>query len=120
MRRRRFTVLEMAAAGVVLGIMLTVFAGMVRQMRRMSDRFVVENRCVLVLDCAVERLAAETARTEARAQALLAMELARAEFPGRSGLRPRCEPVGDRLALAIEDADGRVRGRILLPWENRR
>ncbi len=102
----RFTMLELLWAMMVLGILTTAFVGQYSMLRQMQTSFIQGNRCLIVMDNTLERLALEESITQERADQLLADEFALAEIPGKGNLRTRCEWRDERLVLAIDKPNG--------------
>lgn len=104
--RRRYTMMELVWAMIVLGVVLTGFFGYVRMMQTMDARLRQQQRGIVVLDNTLERLAAAPQRDEATARTLLAAEFAAMAMPGKEKLQPVCQWHGARLELRINRANG--------------
>lgn len=113
MTRRRFTMIELVMAMAILGILTTVFVGQFRMLKQMRIAFTQENRCLIVMDNVVERLAASGPEvTTSEAEAALADEFDRAQIPRKSELRHVVTWQGDTLVLAILRPNDRPAARI--------
>jgi Tfp pilus assembly protein PilV len=95
------TMVEMVAALVILGVLLTTYVQLIGLLHQTERTFAQESQALIVLTNAVEQLAAQPSVTTADVRAALERQWAAARFTGKDTLAPTVETTPAGVMLAI-------------------
>lgn len=112
-RRRGFTLLEFAAAAVLVVILLGCMDASMRLLQDMRRQSLQVNRVIAVLDNTVERLAAHKAWDAAVVERIVKDEFRRSELAEQPNLAPTVQP-GDGCLLVRIGTANRVLAKVSL------
>jgi prepilin-type N-terminal cleavage/methylation domain-containing protein len=98
---RHFSMVEMVAALVILGILLSTYVQVVRLLGQAERTFAQESQSLIVLTNAVEQLAAQPTLTTAEVRAALERQWRATRFAGQDTLAPAVESTPAGVVLAI-------------------
>ncbi len=114
----RYSSLELVAAVIIFGILLTTYVSLLHGLRRAQFTYAQESHGLIVLENVVEQLAALQEPKELDVRQLLRAEFVLAQIPRKDALEASATNTGKSIELAIRRKDtGYTVAKVEIPHE---